>query len=319
MKRLVQILCAVVLFSSLAQAAEQSIKVVGSSTVYPFTTVVAERFGKDTKFGTPIVESTGTGGGMKLFCAGIGTNSPSVTNASRAIKDKEAALCEKNGVSFVEFKVGNDGIAFANSVKGPKVDVTKEQLWQAMALLGPQPKKWSDIDPSLPDYEIKIMTPPPTSGTRDAWNSLVMKKGCPKDILKEKGKKACYQLREDGGVIEVGENDTLLINKMVGDTQLFAIFGFSYLDSSRDKVQAAKIEGSVISLDSIQSYDYPIARPLFIYFKKEHMDIVPGLEKFMKTYINKKAMGPRGYLMDLGLVPLDKETFKEMRKRTKLK
>ena len=319
MKRLVQILCAVVLFSSLAQAAEQSIKVVGSSTVYPFTTVVAERFCKDTKYGTPIVESTGTGGGMKLFCAGIGINSPSVTNASRAIKSKEAALCEKNGVSFVEFKVGNDGIAFANSVKGPKIDVTKEQLWQAMALLGPQPKKWSDIDPSLPNYDIKIMTPPPTSGTRDAWNSLVMKKGCPADILKEKGKKACYQMREDGGVIEVGENDTLLINKMGGDKELFAIFGFSYLDSSRDKVQAAKIEGSVISLDSIQSYDYPIARPLFIYFKKEHMDIVPGLEKFMKTYISKKAMGPRGYLMDLGLVPLDKATFKEMKKRAKLK
>ena len=319
MKKLVQILCAVVLFSSLAQAAEQSIKVVGSSTVYPFTTVVAERFGKDTKYGTPIVESTGTGGGMKLFCAGIGINTPSVTNASRAIKSKEAALCEKNGVSFVEFKVGNDGIAFANSVKGPKIDVTKEQLWQAMALLGPQPKKWSDIDPSLPNYDIKIMTPPPTSGTRDAWNSLVMKKGCPADILKEKGKKACYQMREDGGVIEVGENDTLLINKMGGDKQLFAIFGFSYLDSSRDKVQAAKIEGSVISLDSIQSYDYPIARPLFIYFKKEHMDIVPGLKKFMKTYISKKAMGPRGYLMDLGLVPLDKATFKEMKKRTKLK
>ena len=317
MKRLVQILCAVVLFSSLAQAAEQSIKVVGSSTVYPFTTVVAERFGKDTKYGTPIVESTGTGGGMKLFCAGIGINTPSVTNASRAIKGKEAALCEKNGVSFVEFKVGNDGIAFANSVKGPKIDITKEQLWQAMALLGPQPKKWSDIDPSLPNYDIKIMTPPPTSGTRDAWNSLVMKKGCPADILKEKGKKACYQMREDGGVIEVGENDTLLINKMGGDKELFAIFGFSYLDSSRDKVQAAKIEGSVISLDSIQSYDYPIARPLFIYFKKEHMDVVPGLEKFMKTYISKKAMGPRGYLMDLGLVPLDKATFKEMVKRTK--
>jgi phosphate transport system substrate-binding protein len=319
MKRLVQILCAVVLFSSLAQAAEQSIKVVGSSTVYPFTTVVAERFGKDTKYATPVVESTGTGGGMKLFCAGIGINTPSVTNASRAIKSKEAALCEKNGASFVEFKVGNDGIAFANSVKGPKIDITKEQLWQAMSLLGPQPKKWSDIDPSLPNYDIKIMTPPPTSGTRDAWNSLVMKKGCPADILKEKGKKACYQLREDGGVIEVGENDTLLINKMGGDKQLFAIFGFSYLDSSRDKVQAAKIEGSVISLDSIQSYDYPIARPLFIYFKKEHMDLVPGLKKFMKTYISKKAMGPRGYLMDLGLVPLDKATFKEMKKRTKLK
>ena len=193
MKRLVQILCAVVLFSSLAQAAyQQSIIVVGSSTVYPFTTVVAERFGKDTKYSTPIVESTGTGGGMKLFCAGIDINSPSVTNASRAIKGKEVKLCEKNGVSFIEFKVGNDGIAFANSVKGPKINVTKEQLWQAMALEGSHPKKWSDIDPSLPNYNIKIMTPPPTSGTRDAWNSLVMKKGCPKDILEAKGKKVCY-------------------------------------------------------------------------------------------------------------------------------
>ncbi len=288
MKKLVQIICAVVFFSSLAQAASQSIKVVGSSTVYPFTTVVAERFGKDTKYSTPVVESTGTGGGMKLFCAGVDTNSPSMTNASRAIKSKEKALCEKNGVSYLELE-------------------------------GSHPKKWSEIDPSLPDYEIKIMTPPPTSGTRDAWNSLVMKKGCPEDILKEKGKKACYQLREDGGVVEVGENDTLLINKMVGDKEMFAIFGFSYLDASRDKVQSATIEGSEISLDSIQSYEYPIARPLFIYFKKEHMGIVPGLDKFMKAYISKKAMGPRGYLSDLGLVPLDKDKFNEMVKRTKLK
>jgi len=318
MKKLVQILCAVVLFSSLAQAASQSIKVVGSSTVYPFTTVVAERFGKDSKHGTPIVESTGTGGGMKLFCAGIGTNSPSVTNASRAIKDKEAALCEKNGVSFVEFKVGNDGIAFANSVEGPKVNVTKEQLWQAMAALGTRPKIWSDIDPSLPSYEIKIMTPPATSGTRDAWVDLVMNKGCPKEI-KDKDKKSCSILREDGAVIEVGENDTLLINKMTADKEMFAIFGFSYLDASRDKIQAAQIEGKEISLDTIQSYEYPIARPLFIYFKKEHMDVIPGLEGFMKAYISKRAMGKRGYLSDLGLVPLDEATFKEMVKRTKLK
>jgi phosphate transport system substrate-binding protein len=318
MKKLVQILCAVVLFSSLAQAAEQSIKVVGSSTVYPFTTVVAERFGKDSKHGTPIVESTGTGGGMKLFCAGIGTNSPSVTNASRAIKDKEAKLCEKNGVSFIEFKVGNDGIAFANSVEGPKVNLTKEQLWQAMADLGARPKLWSDIDPSLPGYEIKIMTPPATSGTRDAWVDLVMNKGCPKEI-KDKDKKSCSILREDGAVIEVGENDTLLINKLTADREMFAIFGFSYLDASRDKIQAAQIEGETISLESIQSYEYPIARPLFVYFKKEHMDVVPGLEGFMKAYISKRAMGKRGYLSDLGLVPLDEVTFKEMVKRTKLK
>ena len=318
MKKLVQILCAVVLFSSLAQAAEQSIKVVGSSTVYPFTTVVAERFGKDSKHATPIVESTGTGGGMKLFCAGIGTNSPSVTNASRAIKDKEAKLCEKNGVSFIEFKVGNDGIAFANSVEGPKINVTKKQLWQAMADLGTRPKLWSDIDPSLPSYEIKIMTPPATSGTRDAWVDLVMNKGCPKEI-KDKDKKSCSILREDGAVIEVGENDTLLINKLTADREMFAIFGFSYLDASRDKIQAAQIEGKTISLDTIQSYEYPIARPLFVYFKKEHFDIVPGLEGFMKAYISKKAMGKRGYLSDLGLVPLDKDTFNEMVKRTKTK
>ena len=318
MKKLVQILCAVVLFSSLAQAAEQSIKVVGSSTVYPFTTVVAERFGKSTKHGTPIVESTGTGGGMKLFCAGIGPNSPSVTNASRAIKDKEAKLCEKNGVSFIEFKVGNDGIAFANSVEGPKVNVTKEQLWQAMADLGARPKLWSDIDPNLPGYEIKIMTPPATSGTRDAWVDLVMNEGCPKEI-KDKDKESCSILREDGAVIEVGENDTLLINKLTADREMFAIFGFSYLDSSRDKIQAAQIEGETISLESIQSYEYPIARPLFVYFKREHFDLVPGLEGFMKAYISKKAMGKRGYLSDLGLVPLDEATFKEMVKRTKLK
>jgi phosphate transport system substrate-binding protein len=318
MKKLVQILCAVVLFSSLAQAAEQSIKVVGSSTVYPFTTVVAERFGKDSKHGTPIVESTGTGGGMKLFCAGIGPNSPSVTNASRAIKAKEAALCEKNGVSFIEFKVGNDGIAFANSVEGPKVNVTKEQLWQAMAALGTRPKMWSDIDPGLPGYEIKIMTPPATSGTRDAWVDLVMNEGCPKEI-KDKDKKSCSILREDGAVIEVGENDTLLINKLTADREMFAIFGYSYLDSSRDKIQAAQIEGKTISLESIQSYEYPIARPLFVYFKREHFDIVPGLEGFMKAYISTKAMGKRGYLSDLGLVPLDEATFKEMVKRTKLK
>ena len=318
MKKLAIVLCALFFLSSNAQAKE-TITVVGSSTVYPFSTVVAERFGKDGKNRTPIIESTGTGGGMKLFCAGVGSNTPSATNASRAIKDKEVTLCKNNNVSFIELAIGNDGIAFANSVDGVDMNITREQLWQAMAAEGPHPEKWSEIDSSLPDQKIHIMVPPPTSGTRDAWNSLVMKKGCPKDILEAEGKKKCYQMREDGPVIEVGENDTLLINKMAGDKELFAIFGFSYLDSSRDKVQAAKIEGSEISLDSIQSYEYPIARPLFIYFKKEHMDVVPGLEKFMKAYISKKAMGPRGYLMDLGLVPLDKDTFKEMVKRTKLK
>ena len=310
------LVCAV-LFTTSVLAQKLPITVVGSSTVYPFTTVVAERFGKDSKFSTPIVESTGTGGGMKLFCAGIQSNTPSVTNASRAIKGKEVKLCEANGVDWIEIAIGNDGIAFVNSVKGTKTNFTKEQLWEALALEGQHPKTWSEIDPSLPNVEIKVMVPPPTSGTRDAWNSLVMKKGCPKDILEAQGKKKCYLLREDGAMVEAGENDTLLIQKLVADSNYFAIFGFSYLDNAKDKIQAATIEGAEISLDSIQDYSYPVARPLFIYIKKEHIGTVPGLNKFMKMYVSKKTMGSKGYLIDRGLVPLDKATYKEMVSRTK--
>ena len=174
MKKLAIVLCALFFLSSNAQA-KDTITVVGSSTVYPFSTVVAERFGKEGKNRTPIIESTGTGGGMKLFCAGVGSNTPSATNASRAIKDKEVTLCKNNNVSFIELAIGNDGIALANSVDGVDMDITREQLWQAMAAEGPHPEKWSDIDSSLPDQKIHIMVPPPTSGTRDAWNSLVMK------------------------------------------------------------------------------------------------------------------------------------------------
>ena len=236
------------LMTTISYAREQ-ISITGSSTVYPFSTVVAERFGKSGNFKTPVIESTGTGGGMKLFCAGVGVNTPDMSNASRKIKSKEIKLCKDNGVTDItQVIVGLDGIAFTSSVKGKSYNFTKEQLWEAMSDLGSKPTKWSDIDPSLPDYKIAILTPPATSGTRDAWNSLVMKKGCPKEILKEKGKKACYLLREDGPVIEVGENDTLIINKLVGEPSYFGIFGFSYYDNSKDKVQSHKIEGIEISL-----------------------------------------------------------------------
>ena len=230
------------LMTTISYARDQ-INIVGSSTVYPFSTVVAERFGKSGTFKTPVIESTGTGGGMKLFCKGIGVNTPDMSNASRKIKPKEVKLCKDNGVTDItQVIVGLDGIAFTSSVKGKSYNFTKEHLWKAMADLGPKPQKWSDIDSSLPDYKIAILTPPATSGTRDAWNSLVMKKGCPESILKEQGKKACYLLREDGPVIEVGENDTLIINKLVGEPTYFGIFGFSYYDNSKDKVQAHTIE-----------------------------------------------------------------------------
>ena len=315
MKKLIMLVCTV-LFTTSVLAQKLPITVVGSSTVYPFTTVVAERFGKGSKFDTPIVESTGTGGGMKLFCAGIQSNTPSVTNASRAIKAKEEALCKENGVDWIEIAIGNDGIAFVNSVKGTKTDFTKQQLWEALAAEGSHPKTWSEIDPSLPNVEIKIMVPPPTSGTRDAWNDLVMNKGCP-EAIKVKSKKACSLLREDGAAIEVGENDTLIINKLVGSPDHYGIMGYSYLMNSRDKIQAATIEGVSISLESIQDYSYPIARPLFVYFKVQHMEVIPGLKQFMKAYVSPKAMGSRGYLTDLGLVPLDAETFAAMRERIK--
>ena len=296
------------LMTTISYARDQ-IKIVGSSTVYPFSTVVAERFGKSGNK-TPVIESTGTGGGMKLFCAGIGVNTPDMSNASRKIKPKEVKLCKDNGVTEItQVIVGLDGIAFTSSVKGKQYNFTKKHLWEAMSDLGSKPKKWSDIDPSLPDYKIAILTPPATSGTRDAWNSLVMKKGCPESILKEQGKKACYMLREDGPVIEVGENDTLIINKLVGEPTYFGIFGFSYYDNSKDKVQAHLIEDKKISLKSIQDGSYPISRPLYFYVKDQHIGVIPGVEEYVKEFTSKRAAGPRGYLLDLGLVPL--ESLKE--------
>ena len=292
------------LMTTISYARDQ-INIVGSSTVYPFSTVVAERFGKSGTFKTPVIESTGTGGGMKLFCKGIGTQTPDMSNASRKIKPKEVKLCKDNGVTDItQVIVGLDGIAFTSSVKGQSYNFTKEQLWQAMSSLGSKPTKWSDIDPSLPDYKIAILTPPATSGTRDAWNSLVMKKGCPESILKEQGKKACYLLREDGPVIEVGENDTLIINKLVGEPTYFGIFGFSYYDNSKDKVQAHTIEGAKISLSSIQDGSYPISRPLYFYVKNQHIGVIPGIDEYVKEFTSKRASGKRGYLKDLGLVPL---------------
>ena len=290
------------LMTTISYARDQ-IKIVGSSTVFPFSTVVAERFGK-TGYKTPVIESTGTGGGMKLFCAGVGPNTPDVSNASRAIKTKEIELCKKNGVTDItQVIIGLDGIAFASSAKGENYNFTKEQIWEAMSAKGSHPEKWSDIDPSLPDYKIAVLTPPATSGTRDAWNSLVMSKACPKEI-KEVNKKDCNLLREDGAVIEVGENDTLIINKLVSDKKVFGIFGFSYYDNSKDKIQAHKIDNVEISLDGIQDGSYPISRPLFFYVKDQHRDVIPGLDKFIKEFTSKKAAGKRGYLLGLGLVPL---------------
>ena len=330
MNRLLKLMLGFLIVFSFAtnSYSRDQIKIVGSSTVYPYATVVAEKFGKGGKFKTPVIESTGTGGGMKLFCAGVGANHPDITNASRAIKPKEKTLCEKNGVTdIIEIVVGNDGISFAHSVNSPDADFTKEQLWRALAakvdvdgkLVENPYKKWSDIDSSLPNKKIEILVAPPTSGTRDAWNSLVMAKGCTKtakSIYEADGKKAkkeCVKIREDGYAVEAGENDTLIVQKLTSNPDAYGFFGYSYLVANKDKIKASAVNGVKPSLQGIQDYSYPIARPLFFYVKKSHVGVIPGIEEFLKEITSKKAMSNRGYLAQIGLVPLASDKYQSTR------
>ena len=321
MNKLVILLASVLLSSTLQ--ARDIINIVGSSTVYPYSTVVAERL-SEAGSKAPTVASTGSGGGMKMFCAGVGLEHPDITNASRAMKSKEAKLCLDNGVdSVVEVIVGNDGIVFANSLAGPDMKVTTKQLWLAMAKevpvdgkLVPNPyTKWSEIDASLPNMKIDILVAPPSSGTRDAWESLVMKKGCKeagaKDLQTEKN--GCKHFREDGATTEMGENDTLIVNKLKDSPDRFGFFGYSYLLENKDAIKGSTVNGVKPSLETIQSYEYPIARPLFYYIKKDHVGIVPGIEEYAKLFISEEATSIDGFLGSLGLVPLAEDKAAEVK------
>jgi phosphate transport system substrate-binding protein len=310
-----------VMISSQAIARDQ-IKIVGSSTVYPYTTVVAERFGKQGKFKTPVVESTGTGGGFKSFCGGVGVQHPDMTGASRAIKKDEVELCVKNGVTeIIELPIGNDGLTFAHSVKAKDANFTKAQLWKAIAhdvvvdgkLVKNPYKNWKEIDKSLPDLKIEILVAPPTSGTRDAWDELVMGKGCDPEFMKLADKKNCTKYREDAAVIEAGENDTLIVQKLGSTPNAFGYFGYSYLVANKDKIKAAKIDGIAPTIEGIQKYTYPVARPLFLYAKKAHASVIPGFKEFLTEYTGKTAVGSTGYLFKVGLVPNAKETEDKVR------
>jgi phosphate transport system substrate-binding protein len=323
MNKLKTILITVVgiMITSYAVARDQ-IKIVGSSTVYPYTTVVAERFGKQGKFKTPVVESTGTGGGFKSFCGGVGVQHPDMTGASRAIKKDEAELCIKNGVTeIIELPIGNDGLTFAHSVKGKDANFTTAQLWKAIAhdvvvdgkLVKNPYKNWNEIDKSLPAAKIEILVAPPTSGTRDAWDELVMGKGCDPEFMKLTDKKNCTKYREDGAVIEAGENDTLIVQKLTSTPNAFGYFGYSYLVANKDKIKAAKINGIAPSVEGIQKYTYPVARPLFLYAKKAHANVIPGFKEFLAEYTGKTAVGATGYLFKVGLVPNSKETEDKVR------
>jgi phosphate transport system substrate-binding protein len=303
--------------------ARDQIRIVGSSTVYPFTTAVAEQFGKSGAGKTPVVESTGTGGGMKLFCAGVGEGHPDLTNASRAMKKSEFEECQKNGVKdIVEIKVGIDGLTIAQSKAGPPLKVSMQQVFLALAAQVPDKdgklidnphKNWSDIDPSLPNVKIEVLGPPPTSGTRDSFHELFMEAGAKKiDSLKDLQKdakafeKVWKSIRKDGAYVEAGENDNVIVQKLEANKNAFGIFGYSFLEENTAKLRGVPIDGVDANYDSISSGKYKGARPLFVYVKKQHIGVVPGIDKFVAEYTSNKALSKDGYLARKGLVALPK-------------
>ena len=316
--------------------ARDTISIVGSSTVYPFATVVAERFGR-TGNATPKIESTGSGGGMKLFCQGVGTQHPDITNASRRMKKSEFELCQSNGVKDItEVKVGYDGIVIANSVKGEQIDLSLRDIFLALAKDVPNPdgseelvanpyKTWKEVNPALPNSEIEVLGPPPTSGTRDAFNELAIEGGCKtfpwlkaiKSEDKSKYKAICRSVREDGAYVEAGENDNLIVQKLEKNPAAYGVFGYSFLDQNRGVVQAANVDGVEPTFDAIGSGDYPVSRSLFFYVKKAHVGVVPGIEGYVKEFTSEKAWGDQGYLGEKGLIPLGDDLRKSMAKQAR--
>ena len=312
--------------------ARDYISIVGSSTVYPFATVVAERFGKVTDFKTPKIEATGSGGGLKLFCSGIGVNTPDITNSSRRIKVSEFEMCKANGVSeIIEVLIGFDGIAVANSVEADQFDMTTRELYLALAAQVPNPdgsetmvpnpyKTWADINPELSSKRIEVMGPPPTSGTRDAFVELAMEGGCSTfDFLKamkksdkDRYKSLCHTMREDGAYVEAGENDNLIVQKLEANPDALGIFGFSFLEQNSDIVQSSIIDGFEAEFDAIADGDYAISRPLYFYVKAQHVGTVPGIEEYLNEFTKDSAWGEDGYLADKGMIPLDEEQAEEV-------
>lgn len=317
------LILAVLCGTAVAQSARDHIYIVGSSTVYPFSTVVAERFGRGSSFRTPKVESTGTGGGMKLFCDGVGVAYPDITNASRAIKESEVANCSANGVDeIIEVKIGYDGIVIAQSLQAPTVSLSREDIFLALAkqipgevegtVINNPHTTWSDVNPDLPAVRIEVLGPPPTSGTRDAFVELAMEGGCSstawiKALAKsdaDQYKAICHTIREDGAFVEAGENDNLIVQKLEANPDALGIFGFSFLDQNAEKVKGALVDGVEPSFDAIADGSYPVSRPLFFYAKKAHVDVIPGLRDFLREFTSERAWGDEGYLSDRGLIPL---------------
>ena len=345
--------------STVEAASRDTISIVGSSTVYPFATTVAEQFGKTTSFSTPKVEATGSGGGLKLFCGGIGVDTPDITNASRRIKATELEMCHENGVAEVtEVKVGYDGIVIANAKGTADFKLSRKDLYMALAakipgsdgkLVENPHKTWKDVNDALPDMAINVLGPPPSSGTRDAFEELALGGGAKKvedlktlrgmkdgdemkammaklgigtdvydAVMKKKGKvkgkdlfkKVAYHIREDGAYKEMGENDNLIVQKLEKDPGALGVFGFSFLDQNADKVKGASVDGSDPTFDNIADGSYPVSRPLYMYVKNAHVGKIPGMKDYLQEFTSEKAWGEEGYLTEKGMIPMPEEERK---------
>jgi phosphate transport system substrate-binding protein len=326
-KALSFILAAFFVIGSVAGAqaqARDSISIVGSSTVYPFATVVAEQFGRGTNFKTPKIESTGSGGGFKLFCNGVGVEHADITNSSRRMKKSELETCAQNGVrEVVEVRIGYDGIVLANSRNAKQFEISRKDLFLALAKEVPNPKgggqmvanpyrTWKEVNSSLPAAKIEVLGPPPTSGTRDAFLEMVMEEGAAQvpeyKELKSKDSKAftraAHTIREDGAYIEAGENDNLIVQKLQANANALGIFGFSFLDQNMDMLHGSIIDGVEPTFENIASGKYPVSRPLFFYVKKAHVDVIPGMRQYLAEFTSEQAWGPDGYLTDKGMIPM---------------
>ena len=325
----------VLMLASVSAHARDQIRIVGSSTVFPFSTTVAEQFGKTTDFKTPVVDSTGSGGGLKLFCSGVGVEHPDITNASRRIKVSEVEKCAKNGVTdIVEVKIGYDGIVLANSRQAEQMSLTLKDIFLALAKdipdgngkTKPNPyTTWKQVNSELPDVKIEVLGPPPTSGTRDAFVELAMEGGCKSvgwiKAMKKTDAKAyktlCHTIREDGAFIEAGENDNLIVQKLQANPNAFGIFGFSFLDQNSDTVQGSKVNGVDPEFELISDGSYPVSRSLYFYVKKAHIGAVPGITEYLAEFISDKASGPDGYLAEKGLIPMSDPEAADWRKKVK--
>lgn len=291
-----------------------SIRAVGSSTVYPFAKAVAEAFARsNSQFKAPLVESTGTGGGIKLFCQGVGPNTPDIANASRRMKASEFADCKANGVTdIIELQIGLDGLAFASSKGGITMNLTPKVVYEAIAANPygqPQTAKlWSDVDPSLPRQPILVYGPPSTSGTRDSLKELLLEVGCTtnaemkalKDSDEDRYKALCTEVRSDGAYVDQGEQDNLIVQKIQGNPQAVGVFGYSYLEENAEKLQGLTMDGSAPTYDNIASGAYPSARQMYVYVKKAHLGAIPGLREYLTEWT--RSWGPDGILTRIGLI-----------------